>query len=293
MKRLKIFNSQVGATLVEVLVAIGLLGIMIPALTTALVTSYNSRPTATQKLSAISIMHQDSEALRVVREADWNNISTNGTYHPVISGNTWTLASGSSTANDFTDQIVISDVQRDSSGNIVTSGGTVDPSTKLATITVSWTRPNNASVSNDIYLTRWQNETSWSQTSVSDFSADTLVNTSVTNTAGGEVQLTPGQSSGTLTSTSFDATKSVGFNYLSFNTSIPSGTDLKFQIASNNDNLTWNYVGPDGTSSSFFTSPGQIPYSQINGRYFRYQVSFSTTNSSSAVLNDITLTYSQ
>jgi len=290
---MKIFNiNDSGSTLVEVLVAIALAGILLPALATALISANASRPTITQQLQATTLLHQLAEATRTVRDNGWNNFDVNGTYHPTISGSTWTLVSGPETNGNFTDKVVISDVNRDTSGNIVTTGGMPDPSTKLAVATVSWTSPTNSSISTDIYLTRWQNETSWTQTSVSDFSGDTLSNLSVTNVSGGEVQLTTGQTSGTITSSTFDATASVGFNYFNFNGTTPSGTTLKFQIASNNDNSTWNYVGPDGTSSTYYTTGSAVPLSATSGRYFRYQATLSTTSANTPVINDVTLTYS-
>ena len=124
------------------------------------------------------------------------------------------------------------------------------------------------------------------------FNSDTLNNTSTTNTSGGEVELSAGQTSGQVTSITFDATKTVGFNLLTFTTVIPSGSDIKFQIATNNDNSTWNYIGPDGTNSSFYSSPSSIPLVYSSGRYFRYQANLSTTNSTIPIINDVTLTYS-
>jgi TRAP-type mannitol/chloroaromatic compound transport system substrate-binding protein len=143
-----------------------------------------------------------------------------------------------------------------------------------------------------MYLSRWQNEASWTQTSQADFNSDTLTNISVTNTSGGEVQLAPGQTSGSVVSTTFDAGSSVGFNYLNFTDTTPTGTSVQFQIASNNDNSTWNYVGPDGTNTTFYTSPGAIPLSAINGRYIRYQVNLTGSGGSTPVIDDVTLTYS-
>jgi prepilin-type N-terminal cleavage/methylation domain-containing protein len=292
MKKHILIYNQKGATLVEVLVAIALAGIMMPALAAAFITSNDARPTATAQLTAETQLQEMTTAVRSIREQAWSNIATDGTYHPVVSGSGWALASGSSTTGGFTDQIVISDVERDSSGNIVASSGTTDPSTKQIVATVSWTTPTSSSVSSTLYLSRWQNEASWTQTTVADFTADSLANLTVTNSSGGELQLTPGQTNGTVESTTFDAGANASFNYLSFTDSLPSGTSIQFQIASNNDNATWNFVGPDGTNATYYTSPGQIPLDAVSGRYFRYQATLSTTNASTPVLDDVTLTYS-
>jgi type II secretory pathway pseudopilin PulG len=55
------------------------------------------------------------------------------------------------------------------------------------------------------------------------------------------------------------------------------GTELKFQIATNNDKLTWNYLGPDGTSGSYYTVSGtSINPIHNSQRYIRYKVYLST-----------------
>lgn len=190
----KHLTSQAGATLVEVLVAIALAGILLPAFAEAILTSHASRPAAERRLAADALEREAMEAVRVVREAGWAGVSTNGTYHPMQSGSTWTLASGSETINGLTRQIVISDVLRNTSYVIVSSGGTIDPSTKHVTTTVSWTTPYPSSVSEETYLSRWQNNAAWLQTTQADFNAGTFNNTISTNTSGGEVQINGGGS---------------------------------------------------------------------------------------------------
>lgn len=91
------------------------------------------------------------------------------------------------------------------------------------------------------------------------------------------------QASGNLTSSTFDF--GVGVNYDRIKwlpVSQPSQTgsnSVKFQIATNTDNATWNFVGPDGTNTTYFTTSNQIiPASHDGNRYFRYKAFLSTTN---------------
>lgn len=87
--------------------------------------------------------------------------------------------------------------------------------------------------------------------------------------------------SGQLDSSSFDTgTSLTNYTILTWQpTSQDPATTLKFQVAVNNDNATWNYVGPDGTSSTYFTTPGVDMGSALdNNRYVRYRVYLSTTN---------------
>lgn len=55
----------------------------------------------------------------------------------------------------------------------------------------------------------------------------------------------------------------------------PSPNAVQVQIATNNDNVTWNFVGPDGTSNTYFTGSNAALPSVLNGnRYLRYKVYF-------------------
>ena len=86
-------------------------------------------------------------------------------------------------------------------------------------------------------------------------------------------------SSGSLTSSTFDTgTDLTSYTTLTWQpTSQDPATSVKFQVATNNDNLTWNYLGPDGTSSTFYTIPGtNISSVNNNHRYIRYKVFLST-----------------
>jgi len=66
---------------------------------------------------------------------------------------------------------------------------------------------------------------------------------------------------------------------LSFVDSTPAGTNVKFLLAgSNSSEGPWNFVGPDGTPATFFTTSGAT-LSQFNGlRYLRYKALLSTTD---------------
>ncbi|NTW91769.1 MAG: hypothetical protein HGA35_07575 [Erysipelotrichaceae bacterium] len=68
---------------------------------------------------------------------------------------------------------------------------------------------------------------------------------------------------------------------------------VKVQIATNDDNATWNFVGPDNTQDSFYTSSNQDINPIHNGsRYLRYRIFISTENVSfTPTISDVYLTY--
>ncbi|HSS80901.1 MAG TPA: carboxypeptidase regulatory-like domain-containing protein [Gaiellaceae bacterium] len=109
-------------------------------------------------------------------------------------------------------------------------------------------------------------------------------------TAGGRdlnfvTYINPGfASSGTFTSSLKDANPAAGrtptWTTFTYSATTPAGTAVKFQMAaSNNAAGPFNFVGPDGTASTFFTTSG-ASLSQFNGfRYLKYKAFLSTTNS--------------
>ncbi len=102
------------------------------------------------------------------------------------------------------------------------------------------------------------------------------------------------QLSGNLTSSTFDTTGASNFTTISWNPpSQSAGTTLQFQVATNNDNSTWNYKGPDGTASTYYATPGSsINSIHDNDRYIRYKAFLSTTsNKKTPVLSNITVNY--
>lgn len=101
--------------------------------------------------------------------------------------------------------------------------------------------------------------------------------------------------SGVLESSTFDTgTDQTNFTTLSWApTSQDPAATLKFQLAANNDNATWNYVGPDGTAATYYTTSGTgISGAADTNRYIRYKAYLSTTASNKTpVLTGFTLNY--
>lgn len=83
-----------------------------------------------------------------------------------------------------------------------------------------------------------------------------------------------------LDSATYDtgSTSGAALNSLYWNGSLPSNTQVLFQLAtSNSTSGPWNFIGPDGTNLSYYTTnPGvtiKLDYTLHNNkRYFRYRV---------------------
>lgn len=89
--------------------------------------------------------------------------------------------------------------------------------------------------------------------------------------------------SGNLTSSIFDTGSQSNFYQILWkpqDQSPETGLNgIKFQIAANNDKTTWNFLGSDGTSETFYTlSDANINPIHNNKRYIRYKIFFQTEN---------------
>jgi len=85
--------------------------------------------------------------------------------------------------------------------------------------------------------------------------------------------------SGNLTSSAFDSGTSSNFSQISWDpTNQPASSgenSVRFQLATSNDNnasTTWSFLGPDGTSASYYsTSDANIASVHNGNRFFRYK----------------------
>jgi hypothetical protein len=103
--------------------------------------------------------------------------------------------------------------------------------------------------------------------------------------------------SGTQTSSVKDAQPAVGtsptWTTLSWTAATPSNTSLQFQVAgSHSASGPFNFIGPDGTAATFFTTSG-ASISELNGfRYVEYKAYLATTSSTvSPTLSDVTVCF--
>ena len=173
-----------GQSLIEIIVAVGLAAAMLPAVLTGLVASREGQAQGQQRTEALALSREVIEAVRQVRNTGWSGLS-NGTFHPTAETGNWKLEIGSETVGDFTRSIVVEDYVR---------SGSVDPSMKKITTTVSWTTPLPNQIVSEFYLSRYLDNLNYVQTTEAEFNTGTKTGTVVTNTAGGEVTLAAGGS---------------------------------------------------------------------------------------------------
>lgn len=114
--------------------------------------------------------------------------------------------------------------------------------------------------------------------------------------------------SGTIESSTFDVGYTTAFNRISANFTTPSNTSVQFQFASADavsgscNGVTFNFLGPDGTSNTYYPGIGSGSALLLNddgvgyenpGRCFRYKAFLSTTDyNTTPTLSDVTINYS-
>lgn len=164
-------------TIVELLVAIAVIGVALSSLVGLAAFSLNASARTKAVTEATAFAQEELEAVRNFRDTvSWNNndsanqydglgvVSLGTNYYPALSAAApldWMLLAGTETINEFTRRIVFNDVYRDNtSQNIVAagcSGCSVDPNTKRVTAAVSWLeRGATRNVELTTYLTNWR-----------------------------------------------------------------------------------------------------------------------------------------
>ncbi|MBP9802139.1 prepilin-type N-terminal cleavage/methylation domain-containing protein [Patescibacteria group bacterium] len=106
------------------------------------------------------------------------------------------------------------------------------------------------------------------------------------------------ENNGQLESSTFDTGSSqVSYNWIAWSGSQPNDTTIRFQIAtSNNANGPWNFVGPSGNSSDYYTTAAKefINHSHhLDQRYLRYKLFLSSADELQIpILEEVKISYS-
>ena len=101
-------------------------------------------------------------------------------------------------------------------------------------------------------------------------------------------------SSGTFESAALNPGYSTSYNRISFTGATPGATTLTAQTAVSADCQSYTFVGPDGTSGTFYSgSGGSVPLGYNAGQCFKYKLYLATTDAGvTPVFYDLTVNYS-
>ena len=156
-----------GFSVLEVILAVALFMIFSTGAVTTVIQSYNANRLGTENTVASQFAAEGIEAVKSIKNRGYANLTNfnavglqrnnPGNYWEFkIEGTNNTLVHNSS--DNYIRTVKLENVNRDGSGNIVTSGGTLDPDTKKITSTVTWNfnsaRPETTTLIT--YLSDWR-----------------------------------------------------------------------------------------------------------------------------------------
>jgi len=157
-----VINNQKGLLLIEIIIVLGLLSILLTAGLDILGPSLKIVQQSEEREHIAFLIQEQFEVVRSIRNEDWNALSINGVYHYVDvegEGEGLRLVEDSVIYEDkYEVSIILSDVYRDSSGEIIETGtiDQIDPYTRLITVDVEWSSYGILkNESQSIYLTNW------------------------------------------------------------------------------------------------------------------------------------------
>lgn len=139
MHKLKKYTK--GFMMVEVLVAVSIIAVSVLSAMAVSQKAVQVSRQAFHTAQAAFLLEEGAEAVRILRDNSWNNISalTAGTtYYPAFSGGTWTLSATPNTAGIFTRTVTLSGVNRDGTTGDISQSGTADAQARLVTVSISW-----------------------------------------------------------------------------------------------------------------------------------------------------------
>jgi len=138
-------NSNPGLTLVEVLIATSIILVFLLALFGVHNLYLRTALSNGEVIKATELAEESLEVMRFLRDSDWAtniaSLSLDTNYFLVFGAGNWqTTTANIWVDNTFERKVVLSAVYRDGSGDIVSSGGTLDPDTILVVSSVSWSK---------------------------------------------------------------------------------------------------------------------------------------------------------
>lgn len=146
-----------GLSVVEAMLAIMIFALLALSGVGTVINSFTVNRRGEEETQASIMAQEGLDAVRSIKNKGWSSVTT-GAHGLATTGDQWSFNGVSDVNGRFTRVVNISAVNRDASGNIISTGGTVDPDTMKVTSTVSWDffTGKNESVSLTSYVTNFR-----------------------------------------------------------------------------------------------------------------------------------------
>ena len=191
---MKLFKAKLkGFGLTELVLAIGIFAIMSSTLLLLVVDSTRTLENSRARTKAANLVGDINSKLLMIKSASWYGIARytgEGEKHFQFESGEYAIENGPKEIDGLTYSFSIEPAQRDSNGNVVQSGGTNDPHTRMVLVNIQWMdflgRVN--SINPIIFVNDWDTS-SIVYTTREDFTLGEHDNTIAVDITGGEIRL--------------------------------------------------------------------------------------------------------
>lgn len=186
-------NLLKGFSLAELILAIGIFAAMSSFLLLLVIDTRRTLEISNTKVRATQLTEEVYNSILLLKENAWYDVARHtekGMKHIQFIEGSYEIADGEKEVENMTYYFTVENVMRDSSRNIVESGGVLDPHTRLIDIHVSWVDrlKHTNTINPKLYINDW-NTNSIVYTTTEDFQPGTHYQTVVVDTTGGETRL--------------------------------------------------------------------------------------------------------
>lgn len=303
-------RSREAQSLIELLVAVAIGALLLITAVAALVPALRTTGRTGIAYTGTLLARELLDNVRVWAEGDWSRLlalapGSLSHYFLNASNSPFFAVSGDETvaasSTVYTRYFFVDNAFRDANGFLATdlAGNRSDPSTKK--VTVVWGAEGTPTTTLSLYLTRYRNDsTVYTDWSGGPDQSGPVTNASIDNrfwsssnieyaNPQGSISLTANP--GTLDSSTFDTGSASGaqLNAVVWRGDQPAGASVEFQFATSSvpSPPSWDFIGPDGTSSAWYdvlvSTPAPLDFRWHAGRYFRYRIRLTASGSSPRV----------
>ena len=180
------YPDQKGQSLLELLIAMSVFVLVISGIIMLTLTAHITDRQGMERTAATLLAQAGAEAAASIKNTGWKYL-TLGNHGLTDVNNEWEFFGSSDQVDKYTRQVSVEVVRRDSNGDVVDNGGTIDFDSKKIVSRANWEfQPGRASeVAIESFLTNWRS-IKWTQTTQADFNPGVKINTEV---SGDQVQL--------------------------------------------------------------------------------------------------------
>ena len=273
-------KAPAGVSLLEIVISIGILMLVVPAISALALGSIKGVTRNEQELEAMALAHEGLEAARAIRDHGWDELSV-GTHGLSKPSGYWAFSGSSETLGIYQRNV---------------AAASVDSNRKTVTSTVTWSP--NKSTTLTARLTNWRANfgLEWIQTTETDFSsARDLHEITVIAQGDGAIRLEDGHEAGDMQSSRFNTgSGSTVYQTISWVKSGDAQGTVKFRIRTSNSDSGLNgadWLGPDGTKNTYYTVSGTPIVAKGGTRWMQYQAFLNAPPNKTPILESVTIQY--